>query len=83
MVCLGFCLTAASVITLTAMGTEDNTGLLLFGFVLLGFGLETTLFGAYESMLSEAPQAGPAGPPRSARPPTSWAPVSASPSWAA
>ncbi|MEW1567557.1 MFS transporter [Streptomyces sp. NPDC060011] len=57
MVCLGFCLTAASVITLTAMGTEDNTGLLLFGFVLLGFGLETTLFGAYESMLSEAPQA--------------------------
>ncbi|MEU8795658.1 MFS transporter [Streptomyces sp. NPDC048643] len=57
MVCFGFCLTAASVITLTAMGTQDNTGLLLFGFVLLGFGLETTLFGAYESMLSEAPQA--------------------------
>jgi DHA2 family multidrug resistance protein-like MFS transporter len=28
---------------------------LLFGFVMLGFGLETTLFAAYESMLSEAP----------------------------
>jgi DHA2 family multidrug resistance protein-like MFS transporter len=57
MVCFGFCLTAAAVVTLTAMGRNDNTGLLLFGFVLLGFGLETTLFGAYESMLSEAPQA--------------------------
>ncbi|MFF3613904.1 MFS transporter [Streptomyces sp. NPDC002580] len=57
MVCFGFCLTAAAVVTLTAMGQNDNTTLLLFGFVLLGFGLETTLFGAYESMLSEAPQA--------------------------
>ncbi|MFI2433998.1 MFS transporter [Streptomyces sp. NPDC018693] len=55
MVCGGFCLTAAAVITLTAMGESDNPGLLLFGFVLLGFGLETTLFAAYESMLSEAP----------------------------
>ncbi|SOD87634.1 MFS transporter [Streptomyces sp. Ag109_G2-15] len=55
MVCFGFCLTAAAVLTLTAMGANDNAGLLLFGFVLLGFGLETTLFGAYESMLSEAP----------------------------
>ncbi|MCD7441782.1 MFS transporter [Streptomyces lincolnensis] len=55
MVSLGFCLTAVAVVLLTAMGGEDNTGLLLFGFVLLGFGLETTLFGAYESMLSEAP----------------------------
>ncbi|KAB1150476.1 MFS transporter [Streptomyces luteolifulvus] len=55
MVCIGFCLTAASVVLLTAMGGEDNAGLLLSGFVLLGFGLETTLFGAYESMLSEAP----------------------------
>ncbi|MFE1309906.1 MFS transporter [Streptomyces sp. NPDC058755] len=55
MVCFGFCLTAAAVLTLTAMGATDNAGLLLFGFVLLGFGLETTLFGAYESMLSEAP----------------------------
>jgi DHA2 family multidrug resistance protein-like MFS transporter len=55
MVSFGFCLTAAAVVLLTAMGGEDNTGLLLFGFVLLGFGLETTLFGAYESMLSEAP----------------------------
>lgn len=57
MVCFGFCLTAVAVVTLTAMGGDDNTGLLLFGFVLLGFGLETTLFGAYESMLNEAPPA--------------------------
>ncbi|MEU6272227.1 MFS transporter [Streptomyces populi] len=57
MVCFGFCLTAAAVVTLTAMGGNDDAGLLLVGFVLLGFGLETTLFGAYESMLSEAPQA--------------------------
>ncbi|MFE9094804.1 MFS transporter [Streptomyces sp. NPDC007264] len=55
MVVFGFCLTAGSVVALTAMGGHDNPGLLLFGFVLLGFGLETTLFGAYESMLSEAP----------------------------
>jgi DHA2 family multidrug resistance protein-like MFS transporter len=56
MVAFGFFLTAAAVITLTAMGGEDNPALLLSGFVLLGFGLETTLFAAYESMLSEAPQ---------------------------
>jgi DHA2 family multidrug resistance protein-like MFS transporter len=55
MVCFGFCLTAAAVVSLTAMGGRDNGPLLLTGFVLLGFGLETTLFGAYESMLSEAP----------------------------
>ncbi|NEB02143.1 MFS transporter [Streptomyces sp. SID13726] len=55
MVSAGFCLTAVAVLLLTAMGDSDNTGLLLSGFVLLGFGLETTLFGAYESMLSEAP----------------------------
>ncbi|MGW1618648.1 MFS transporter [Streptomyces sp. NPDC002172] len=57
MVCFGFCLTAAAVLTLTAMGGADNAVLLLVGFLLLGFGLETTLFGAYESMLSEAPAA--------------------------
>jgi DHA2 family multidrug resistance protein-like MFS transporter len=55
MVCFGFCLTAAAVLTLTAMGADDDAPLLLSGFVLLGFGLETTLFGAYESMLSECP----------------------------
>jgi DHA2 family multidrug resistance protein-like MFS transporter len=55
MVCSGFCLTALAVLALTPMGGHDNGGLLLFGFLLLGFGLETTLFGAYESMLSEAP----------------------------
>ncbi|MFD4526433.1 MFS transporter [Streptomyces sp. NPDC058470] len=57
MVCSGFCITAAAVIMLTPMGGHDNTGLLLSGFMLLGFGLEMTLFGAYESMLSEAPPA--------------------------
>ncbi|MFJ6572847.1 MFS transporter [Streptomyces sp. NPDC091292] len=56
MVSLGFVLTAIAVLMLTPMGAGDNTGLLLAGFLLLGFGLETTLFGAYESMLSEAPQ---------------------------
>ncbi|MFD9884002.1 MFS transporter [Streptomyces alboflavus] len=56
MVASGFALTALAVAALTAMGTDDNAPLLLTGFVLLGFGLETTLFGAYESMLSEAPQ---------------------------
>ncbi|MCN9243944.1 MFS transporter [Streptomyces sp. RY43-2] len=56
MVVSGFCVTAAAVTLLTAMGTKDDSTLLLSGFVLLGFGLETTLFGAYESMLSEAPQ---------------------------
>ncbi|MFB0615326.1 MFS transporter [Streptomyces sp. AGS-58] len=55
MVSAGFCLTAAAVLTLTVMGGADDPPLLLAGFVLLGFGLETTLFGAYESMLSEAP----------------------------
>ncbi|NED16705.1 MFS transporter [Streptomyces sp. SID9913] len=55
MVSAGFCLTAAAVVLLTAMGGHDNWPLLLAGFVLLGFGLETTLFGAYESMLSDAP----------------------------
>lgn len=55
MVGAGFCLTAVAVLLLTGMGRQDNPGLLLSGFVLLGFGLETTLFGAYESMLSEAP----------------------------
>ncbi|WP_030417993.1 MFS transporter [Streptomyces sp. SCSIO 75703] len=57
MVSAGFCLTAGAVLLLTAMGRADNVVLLLCGFVLLGFGLETTLFGAYESMLSEAPPA--------------------------
>ncbi|MFF8943810.1 MFS transporter [Streptomyces sp. NPDC014864] len=57
MVCFGFCLTAAAVLLLTGMGGQDDTALLLAGFVALGFGLETTLFGAYESMLSEAPEA--------------------------
>ncbi|WP_345616839.1 MFS transporter [Streptomyces ziwulingensis] len=54
-VCAGFCLTAAAVLLLTALGRTDAFALMLGGFVLLGFGLETTLFGAYESMLSEAP----------------------------
>ncbi|RLU92052.1 MFS transporter [Streptomyces griseocarneus] len=55
MVGFGFVLTAAAVLSLTAMGADDRPALLFGCFVVLGFGLETTLFGAYESMLSEAP----------------------------
>lgn len=55
MVALGFALTAVAVLLLTGVGQEDRPALLVGGFVLLGFGLETTLFGCYESMLSEAP----------------------------
>ncbi len=55
MVGLGFVLTALAVLVLTGVGQEDRPALLIGGFVLLGFGLETTLFGCYESMLSEAP----------------------------
>ncbi|MEU8629957.1 MFS transporter [Streptomyces sp. NPDC048669] len=55
MVGWGFVLTAAAVLMLTAMGQHDRPGLLTASFVLLGFGLQSTLFGAYESMLSEAP----------------------------
>ncbi|RAJ59866.1 DHA2 family multidrug resistance protein-like MFS transporter [Streptomyces sp. Amel2xB2] len=55
MVGLGFVLTIAAVLSLTGLGGEDRPVLLVGGFVLLGFGLETTLFGCYESMLNEAP----------------------------
>ncbi|MGY3683667.1 MFS transporter [Streptomyces sp. TE33382] len=55
MVGWGFVLTAAAVLLLTLMGQHDRPVLLTAGFVLLGFGLQSTLFGAYESMLSEAP----------------------------
>ncbi|MGW5345706.1 MFS transporter [Streptomyces sp. HUAS TT3] len=55
MVSLGFVLTAFAVLLLTLMGEHDRPVLLTVGFVLLGFGLQTTLFAAYESMLSEAP----------------------------
>ncbi|MFD7426699.1 MFS transporter [Streptomyces sp. NPDC059818] len=55
MVGRGFVLTAVAVLMLTAMGQHDRPGLLTASFVLLGFGLQSTLFGAYESMLSEAP----------------------------
>ncbi|MCI0386924.1 MFS transporter, partial [Streptomyces sp. CNQ085] len=55
MVFTGFLLTAAAVLSLTGVGLRDEPALLVCGFVVLGFGLETTLFGAYESMLSEAP----------------------------
>lgn len=57
MVSLGFVLTALAVLLLTLMGQQDRPVLLTVGFVLLGFGLQTTLFAAYESMLSEAPAA--------------------------
>ncbi|MFJ2744085.1 MFS transporter [Streptomyces sp. NPDC087440] len=55
MVAFGFTLTAAAVSLLTMMGQEDRPWLLAGGFILLGFGLQATLFGSYESMLSEAP----------------------------
>ncbi|MEV7090070.1 MFS transporter [Streptomyces sp. NPDC093085] len=55
MVSCGFVLTATAVLLLVLMGQHDRPALLTSGFVLLGFGLQTTLFGAYESMLSEAP----------------------------
>ncbi|HEX5567547.1 MAG TPA: MFS transporter [Streptomyces sp.] len=55
MVCLGFLLTAVAVLSLTGVGEQDRPLLLVGGFVLLGFGLEMTLFGSYESMLNEAP----------------------------
>ncbi|GAA5613518.1 MFS transporter [Streptomyces platensis] len=55
MVSLGFVLTAVAVLCLTAMSSQDCLWLLSLGFVLLGFGFQSTLFGAYESMLSEAP----------------------------
>ncbi|MFJ4921435.1 MFS transporter [Streptomyces sp. NPDC088725] len=55
MVAWGFVLTAAAVVTLVPTGQHDRPVLLTAGFVLLGFGLQTTLFGAYESMLSESP----------------------------
>ncbi|MER5873887.1 MFS transporter [Streptomyces sp. NPDC002044] len=55
MVSLGFVLTALAVLLLTFMGQQDRPLLLTVGFILLGFGLQTTLFAAYESMLSEAP----------------------------
>lgn len=61
MVAGGFTLTAVAVLSLTAVGQHDNPPLLVGGFVLLGFGLETTLFGCYESMLSEAPPASSGG----------------------
>ncbi|OEV03132.1 MFS transporter [Streptomyces oceani] len=54
MVALGFLLTALAVLFLTTLGLEDRPAVLAGGFVLLGFGLETTLFGCYESMLSES-----------------------------
>ncbi|SHN11513.1 MFS transporter [Actinacidiphila paucisporea] len=55
MVAGGFLLTALAVLSLTAMGEHDRPLLLTAAFVMLGAGLETTLFGAYESMLSGAP----------------------------
>jgi DHA2 family multidrug resistance protein-like MFS transporter len=55
MVGLGFVVTTVAVLLLTGVSQQDQPALLIGGFVLLGFGLETTLFGCYESMLNEAP----------------------------
>ncbi|GAB2916506.1 MFS transporter [Streptomyces mayteni] len=57
MVVLGFWLTALAVAQLVGLGEEDRPILMTLGFVMLGFGLETTLFAAYESMLSDVPAA--------------------------
>ncbi|EFL27249.1 LOW QUALITY PROTEIN: putative drug resistance transporter, partial [Streptomyces himastatinicus ATCC 53653] len=54
MVGLGFVLTAVGVLSLITMGQSDQPAVLVGGFLVLGFGLETTLFSAYESMLNEA-----------------------------
>ncbi|AXK35541.1 MFS transporter [Streptomyces armeniacus] len=54
MVAFGFLLTAFAVLLLTMTGQEDRPVFLVACFVLLGFGLETTLFGCYESMLSNS-----------------------------
>ncbi|MFG2498796.1 MFS transporter [Streptomyces sp. NPDC048441] len=55
MVAFGFSLTAVAVVILTGMGDKLNDPLMVTSFVLLGLGLQLTLFGSYESMLSEAP----------------------------
>jgi MFS transporter, DHA2 family, multidrug resistance protein len=60
MVALGFVITAAAVLTLLTLDQHDRPVAMTVGFVLLGFGLETTLFASYESMLSDCP-AGKAG----------------------
>ncbi|MFI0818355.1 MFS transporter [Streptomyces sp. NPDC021098] len=54
MVAFGFVLTAAGVLSLLSMGQSDRPVVLVGAFLVLGFGLETTLFSAYESMLNEA-----------------------------
>ncbi|TVL90612.1 MFS transporter [Streptomyces sp. SAJ15] len=55
MVVCGFLLTAVAVLSLTRMGEDDRPVMLIGSFVVLGFGLQMTLFASYESMLSEAP----------------------------
>ncbi|MBW1599251.1 MFS transporter [Streptomyces sp. JJ38] len=62
MVVGGFLLTAVAVLSLTALGERDDPAVCVGAFLLLGFGLQTVLFGCYESMLADAPpeQAGSA-----------------------
>jgi MFS transporter, DHA2 family, multidrug resistance protein len=55
MVAAGFAVTALAVLTLLLLDQHDRPVVMTVGFVLLGFGLETTLFGAYEAMLSDCP----------------------------
>ncbi|RLL66129.1 MFS transporter [Streptomyces sp. Z26] len=54
MVASGFALTTFAVLCLTTSGQEDRPAFLACCFVLLGFGLEATLFACYESMLSHS-----------------------------
>ncbi|MEE1929269.1 MFS transporter [Streptomyces sp. TRM 70351] len=55
MVVCGFVATALAVLSLTTLGLRDDPAVCAGAFVLLGLGLETVLFGCYESMLSDAP----------------------------
>ncbi|WP_431781306.1 MFS transporter [Streptomyces chumphonensis] len=55
MVAGGFLLTAVAVLGLTSLGERDDPAVCVGAFLLLGYGLETVLFGAYESMLGDAP----------------------------
>ncbi|WP_052850049.1 MFS transporter [Streptomyces avicenniae] len=55
MVAAGFVLTAVAVLVLISLDDHDRPLLMVTGFVLLGFGLETTLFASYESMLNDVP----------------------------
>lgn len=55
MVTVGFALSASAVLGLTLLGETDRPWLLAADFLVLGCGVEATLFAAYEGILTEAP----------------------------